>query len=213
MAPFRPARRHGLRLAATLALCAVLAACGFHLKGATPVPFKTIYTNISPDTEFGARLQRAILSNSPDTRFTERLTEADAYLHQISDEQNLRQVSLDAEGRVEEYELQLAFTFEVLDREGHLILAPTTLHSVRELPYNERIVQAKESEITRTFTNMRNGLIDQILRRLSAPEVAEAYANVSSRPVVEVPGEPDATAPAKRPIGPLSRPASPATYP
>lgn len=209
MASFLPERRPGLRLAAILALCAVLAACGFHLKGATPVPFATIYTNISLDTEFGARLQRAILSNSPNTRFVDRRQEADAYLHQITDEQNLRQVSLDAEGRVEEYELELVFSFEVLDREGHLILAPTTLHSVRELPYNERIVQAKESEITRTFANMRNGLIDQILRRLSAPEVANAYANASNQPVVA----PSETAPARSSASPLSRPVSPATYP
>ncbi|WP_269495270.1 LPS-assembly lipoprotein LptE [Castellaniella sp. S9] len=211
MAPFPPVRhRSRLFLAAALALCTVLAACGFHLKGATPVPFKTLYTNINLDTEFGARLQRTILSNSPDTRFTGRRSEADAYLHQISDEQNLRQVSLDAEGRVEEYELELIFTFEVLDRAGHLILPPTTLHSLRELPYNERIVQAKESEITRTFANMRNGLIDQILRRLSAPEIANAYADAANRPVVEAPSEP---APAGPPASPLSRPGSPATYP
>lgn len=212
MAPLSLAfARPGLRLALSAALCLVLAACGFHLKGATPVPFKSIYTNINLDTEFGARLQRAILSNSPQTHFVSRLTDADVYLHQISDQQNLRQVSLDAEGRVEEYELELAFSFEVLNRDGHLILAPTTLHSIRELPYNDRIVQAKESEITRTFTNMRNNLIDQILRHLAAPDVARAYANASSQPLVETP--PDTAPVTRQPTGPLTRPVTPATYP
>uniref|UniRef100_UPI00333E73C9 LPS-assembly lipoprotein LptE n=1 Tax=Castellaniella defragrans TaxID=75697 RepID=UPI00333E73C9 len=213
MAFFQTDRRQSrLLLAAALALCAVLTACGFHLKQATPLPFKTLYTNINLDSEFGARLQRTILANSPETRFTERRAEADAYLRQIANQQNLRQVSLDAEGRVETYELELAFTFELLDRAGHQILAPTTLRSMRELPYNERFVQAKESEITRTFSNMRNGLIDQILRRLSAPEVANAYANAADRPVVEVPSDEEAPA-VELPASPLTQPATSATYP
>lgn len=213
MAPFLPIGlcHRRLLLAAVLIVCAALSACGFHLKGATPVPFRSIYTNINLDTEFGARLQRAILSNSPHTRFTSQRNQADAYLHLISDEQDLRQLSLDADGRVEEYELELRFTFEVLDREGRLILPPTTLRNVRELPYNDRIIQAKESEITHNFNNMRNELIDQILRRLSAPEVANAYANASSHPVVEVPTE--AAPDTEPPASPLSRPGSPATYP
>lgn len=213
MAPFPSAGpcRHRLLLAALLVLSATLSACGFHLKGATPVPFQSIYTNINLDTEFGARLQRTILSNSPHTQFTPRRNEADAYLHLISDEQDLRQLSLDADGRVEEYELELRFTFEVLDREGRLILPPTTLRSVRELPYNDRIIQAKESEITHNFNNMRNELIDQILRRLSAPEVANAYANASERPAAEAPTGADPGP--ELPASPLTRPGLPPTYP
>lgn len=178
-----------LRLLLGLACLLALGSCGFHLKGATPLPFHSIYTNIDLDAEFGARLKRTVLANSPDTRFTDRRSEADVFLHQISESQNLRQLSIDAEGRVEEYELDLNFSFELLDKAGHVLLAPTTLHSVRELPYNDRIVQAKESEITRTFKDMRNGLIDQILRRMSAPDVQAAYRNAADRPVVPVPGD------------------------
>ncbi len=191
-----------LRLAlAGLALLA-LSACGFHLKGATPLPFQTIYTNINLDSEFGARLRRTITANSPGTRFTDRRREADVYLHQISESQDLRQLSLDADGRVEEYELNLDFQFELLDREGHVLLPPTTLLSVRELPYNDRIVQAKEGEINRTFKDMRNGLIDQILRRMSSPEVRAAYANASDRPVVRMPD--DKVLDASPPAGPAA---------
>lgn len=174
-----------------LALPLVLAvgACGFHLKEATPLPFKNLYTNINLDSEFGARLRRAIEANSPDTRVTSDRAHADVWLHQISDTQNLRQLSIDPDGRVEEYELDLNFTFELLDREGHVLLAPTVLRSVRELPYNDRIVQAKESEIDRTFNDMRNGLIDQILRRMSAPDVQAAFQNATQRPTVPLPDD------------------------
>lgn len=164
-----------LRLALALACLLALAACGFHLKGATTLPFNSIYTNINLDSEFGARLQRTIKANSPDTRLTTIRNEADVQLLQLSDDQLLRQLSIDAEGRVEEYELNLEFSFQLLDRSGEILLAPTTLQNIREIPYNDRIVQAKEGEITRIFADMRNSLVDQILRRISAPEVLDAY--------------------------------------
>ncbi|WP_368640362.1 LPS assembly lipoprotein LptE [Castellaniella ginsengisoli] len=178
-----------LRLALAGFALLALGACGFHLKGATPLPFQSIYTNINLDSEFGARLRRTVTANSPSTRFTDRRQEADVYLHQIAESQNLRQLALDADGRVEEYELNLQFQFELLDRQGHVLLPPTTLYSVRELPYNDRIVQAKESEIDRAFKDMRNNLIDQILRRMSSPEVQAAYANAADRPIVPMPDD------------------------
>lgn len=191
-----------LRLALAGLALLVLGACGFHLKGATPLPFQSLYTNINLDSEFGARLRRTISANSPDTRFTDRRQDADVYLHQINESQNLRQLSLDADGRVEEYELNLEFQFELLDRTGHVLLPPTTLLSVRELPYNDRIVQAKEGEIDRTFKDMRNSLIDQILRRMSSPEVRAAYADAADRPVVPIPD--DKVLEATPPAGPSS---------
>lgn len=179
--------RRTRRLCLALPCLAMLSACGFHLKSATPLPFKTLYTNINLDTDFGARLRRAVEANSPDSRFVENRNQAEVYLHQISDDQSLRQLSINAQGQVDEYELDLNFSFELLDKAGHVLLAPTVLHSVRELPYNVNIVQAKDSEITRTFSNMRNSLIDQILRRMSAPDVQEAYRNADRRPVVPIP--------------------------
>lgn len=187
MAPTPTPFQRTRRLCLALPALAVLGACGFHLKGATPLPFKSLYTNINLDSDFGARLRRAVEANSPSTHFTRDRSQAEVYLHQISDQENLRQVSIDSEGRVEEYELDLNFSFELLDRYGHVLLAPTVLRSVREIPYNDRIVQAKEGEIARTFRNMRNGLIDQILRRMSAPDVQAAYRNADGRPVVPLP--------------------------
>lgn len=179
--------RRTRRLCLALPCLVLLSACGFHLKNATPLPFKTLFTNINLDSDFGARLRRTVEANSPETRFVERQSEAEVYLHQISDDQNLRQISVNAQGQVDEYELDLNYSFELLDKAGHVLLAPTVLRSVRELPYNVNIVQAKDSEITRTFSDMRNSLIDQILRRMSAPDVQEAYRNADNRPVVPVP--------------------------
>ena len=152
-----------------------LSACGFHLKHSSPLAFKNIYTNINLDREFGARLERIVVANSPDTSFTNDRQAADVFLTVLEDSEEQKQLSIDAEGRVEEYELDLIFTFEITNQAGDYILEPTTLESIREIPYNERIVQAKESEMARTFTDMRTQLIDQIMRRISAPEVQQRY--------------------------------------
>ncbi len=164
-----------LKLITISALALIVSACGFHLKNSAPLAFDTIYTNLNLESSFGARLKRIILANSPDTKFVNSLDQADVYLHVLNDSQTQKQLSIDAEGRVEEYELNLNFTFEIITPAGDAVLTPTTLTSIREIPYNERIVQAKESEITRTFQDMRMSLIDQIMRRISAPEIKKRY--------------------------------------
>ncbi|MFA5663537.1 LPS assembly lipoprotein LptE [Castellaniella sp.] len=171
------------RLLVIAALTLLLTACGFHIRGATPLPFDSLYTNINLNSEFGARLERAIRANSPATRIVTQRSEADVFLRQIEDSEDLRQLSLDADGRVEEYELRLRFTFELVDRNGERLLEPTTLESLRELPYSENIVQAKESEIQRNFNDMRDLLIHRIMSRISSPEVRAAYARSNENAV------------------------------
>jgi len=165
-----------------LGLCLFLSACGFHLKGARPLPFTTLYTNISPDSEFGANVRRAILAASPGLRLVDAPEDAQARLVQLSLRQSLRDISIDARGRVEEYELKLEFQFQVTDEEGRFLLEPTTLRALRELPYDPDAVQARQSEITAVFRNMQQSMIDRIIRRLTAPELAQSYRNAAERP-------------------------------
>lgn len=167
-------------LAACLSLA--LTACGFHLKGVSALPFDTLYTNISADTEFGAQLRRAIRATSPSTRLVDTPEGADARLTQLANNQSLRDISIDARGRVEEYELNLDFTFQLTDAKGNFLLQPVTLHATREMPYDPDAVQAKEGEIASIFRNMQQALIDRIIRRLTAPEVTQAYHDAAAQP-------------------------------
>jgi LPS-assembly lipoprotein len=176
-----------LRALAGVALCTFLAACGFHLKGATPLPFDTLYTNIAENSEFGARIRRAVMASSPNTRFVETANGAQARLIQLSDRQWLRELSIDANGQVDEYELNLAFSFQLTDAKGHLLLAPTTIRSSVDLPYDPTQIQAGAGEIGAQFKDMRDRLVDQIVRRLTSPEVIKAYQNAESLPVDENP--------------------------
>jgi len=189
-----------LGLLVLLMLCVVAAGCGFHLKGESPLPFTTLYTNISDDSAFGSGLRRAILASSPGTRFVEKPSEAQATLTQLENRQSMRDLSIDARGRVEEYELNLVFTFQLTDAQNHLLLPPTTLRATRELPYDPDAVQAKQGEIGATYREMQQSLISLIVRRLSAPEVAQAFAKADQQPLAEPEtqaqdGNPDPAAP------------------
>jgi LPS-assembly lipoprotein len=178
-------RRQPLRALAGLALCLVLAGCGFHLKGVAPLPFDTLYTNIPQNTEFGARMRRAVMASSPNTRFVAQPKEAQAKLIQLDDHQSLKELTIDANGQVEDYELVLVFVFEVTDAQNHLLLAPTTLRVVRDLPYDPSVVQAKQGEIASLFSEMRRTIVDRVVRHLTAPDVIKAYQNPDKLPIAE----------------------------
>ncbi len=203
---FVPTSQRYLRGLACMALCLFLAACGFHLKGVSPLPFRTIYTNIEENSEFGSGMRRAIVASSPATRFVSEPAQAQARLTQLANTQSLRELSLDAQGRVEEYELNLEFVFQLTDDKGHIILPPTTLRSTREIPYDDSVVQAKQGEIGTVFKEMQQSLIDRVVRRLSSPDVIHAYANAESQPVDETPGAATPAAPAMQAPAPWGAP-------
>src|SRR5690606_35613018 len=169
--------RLGLRGLACVLLLAVLAACGFRLKGTSPLPFDTLYTNINENSAFGADLRRLIVATSPNTRFVDDVAQAQARLTQISLQRSMREISISPEGRVEEYELNLVFVFKLTDDQGRELLPATTLRSTREVPYDPDALQAKQGEIGSLFQEMQRSLIDRIVRRITSPEVAQAYSD------------------------------------
>jgi hypothetical protein len=129
IAPQRPQRfpARWLLRAASLAAVMLLAACGFALRGVTPLPFDTLYVGIADNTRFGADVRRALRAASPNTRLVDQPDQAQAILQQVHSRRTLREVSLNAQGRVEEYELGIDFTFRLITNKGVAILPDTTL--------------------------------------------------------------------------------------
>ncbi len=163
-------------------LLAIVAGCGFRLKGTSPLPFTTLYTNIEENSAFGAYLRRAIIASSPNTVIVQDPVGAQARLTQVSMTQSLREVSISPEGQVEEYELNLEFVFQLTDANGRVVLPPTRLRATREIPYDPNVLQAKQGEISSLFLEMQRSLVDRIVRRLTAPEVANAFQDPAQRP-------------------------------
>lgn len=175
-APHRPQRfpSRWLLRAAGLAAVMLLAACGFALRGTTPLPFDTMYVGIPDNTRFGADIRRALRAASPNTTLVDEPGDAQAILQSVRNRRTLREVSLNAQGRVEEYELGIDFTFRLITNKGLALLPDTTLSVYREMPYDDQVVQAKQGQIESLYQSMQQSLVSRLIRRLTAPDVREA---------------------------------------
>ena len=186
----------------------VLAGCGFRMQGETPLPFKTISITIPENTQFGADIRRAIKASSPNTeiiqlddldkafkdvdpknadavasanlsRISLLSTSTEAQLQQVSEVRNARAVSLNPQGRVEEYELTLQYTIRLIDSKGQVILPNTTFTAVREMPYDDRFAQAFATEQATMFKDMQKSLVSRIMRRITSQDVTERARNLA----------------------------------
>ena len=92
---------------------------------------------------------------SPNTKLVNSPKEAQAILQQVNDARSLREVSLNAQGRVESYELGINFTFRLIDAKGNALIPDTTLSIYREMPYDDQIVQAKQGQIETLYKAMQ----------------------------------------------------------
>ena len=113
---------------------------------------------------------------SPNTKLVNSPKEAQAILQQVNDARTLREVSLNAQGRVESYELGINFTFRLIDAKGNALIPDTTLSIYREMPYDDQIVQAKQGQIETLYKAMQRDLVSRLLRHDRA-DVRKAFEN------------------------------------
>jgi LPS-assembly lipoprotein len=154
-----------------MGLVILLASCGFSLRSTTPLPFETLYLGIPDTTRFGAQIRRAVRAASPETVLVTDSKQAEASLQVVRNDRTLIPVSLNAQGRVNEYTLGLTFTFRLIDQRGRVLLPDTTLTVFRDMPYDDQLVEAKQSQIETLFTSMQQSLVDRLVRRLAAPDI------------------------------------------
>jgi len=166
-----------------LSLIAVLlAGCGFKMQGVTPMPFDSLSITIPQNSQFGADVRRAIRAASPNTLIIEpsaaqpvSKSVPQARLEQIAEVRNTRIVALNAQGKPEEFELTLVYTFRLVNAKNQIILPDTTLAAARSMPFDERVVQAKEGEAATLYRDMQKSLVARMMRRLTAPDIKQRW--------------------------------------
>lgn len=179
--PARP--RAWLARASLLVLVGMLTACGFTMRGVTPLPFDSLYLmGLSDNTRFGGDVARALRAASPDTQLVTDRKNAQATLIAVSQSRSQRETSLNPQGRVEEYELRVQYTFRLIDARGNLLLPDTTFTDTRDMPYDDNVVQAKQGETETLYRDMEKVLVSRLMRRLTAPDVAEAFEIARNSP-------------------------------
>lgn len=154
------------RLVLLLATSLLLAACGFQLRGAITLPYKTFFVALPETSEIGANLKR-YLRASESTELVETPGEAEAILVQTSEMRQKLIVSVNTSGLVREYQLRLTYTFRVVSPKGEELVANNQVMLTRDLTYNDDNILSKTEEEALLWRDMQNDLVQQILRRIS----------------------------------------------
>ncbi len=163
--PANRARRR--RLIAAVAFSSGLVACGFRLRGTQQLPFETVFIAAANNSPLGIELARSIRAGTSTRPVTDRAA-AQAVVEIISEARSRDVLSVNAQGRVREYQLRLRTAFRVHDDKGREFIAPTALAVSRDLAVSEAQILARESEETQLYADMQIDLVQQMLRRLSS---------------------------------------------
>lgn len=156
------------RLLLAVIIAAVLTGCGFHLRGTVSgnLPYKTFYIALPDTSEINVWLQRYIKA-SGNTEIVSDARNAEAIFQQVSDGRQKTILSVNAQGRVREYRLQMNYTFRVVNAKGQILVAPSEINLIRDITYNDSAVLAKDLEEAMLWRDMNTDLVNQIMRRLS----------------------------------------------
>lgn len=156
------------RLLLAVILAAVLAGCGFHLRGASSarLPYKTIYIALPETAEVNVWMRRYIRA-SGDTEVVGNAKSAEAIFQQLGDNRQKSILSVNAQGRVRGYRLQMNYTFRMVNAKGQVLVPDNEVSLSRDITYDDSNVLAKDLEEGLLWRDMTNDLVNQIMRRLS----------------------------------------------
>lgn len=157
--------RRRLLLAAAAALAA---GCGFELRRAPELRFRTIaLVGFKLTSPLAAELRRNIEASAT-TRVIESAGQAQVVLEALTDKRERSVVASTAVGQVREIQLRTRFEFKLRAQNGRELIPATELLLSRDMTYNETLALAKEQEEASLFTAMQSDIVSQVLRRLAA---------------------------------------------
>jgi LPS-assembly lipoprotein len=152
----------------TALAAAVLAGCGFHLRGSATVPFDTLYI---PQSKTGIALDlKRNIEAGTNAKVTDDPKKADAILELSGENREKIILSLTGTGRVREYRLRYSVRYRVHDGKGNEYVPSSLVQLQRDVTYDDSAILAKEAEEQLLFRDMQTDLVQQVLRRLSSAE-------------------------------------------
>jgi LPS-assembly lipoprotein len=147
-----------------LGLAALLAGCGFHMRGTASLPFETLY--IPGQTPLSIELKRNVTASSK-TRIVDSPDKAQAVVGFTNEMRDKSILTFTAAGKVNEYRLRYRVGFRVTDSKSLQVFLPTSeIILTRDMSYNDAQVLAKEAEEQLLYRDMQTDMVQQIMRRL-----------------------------------------------
>ena len=156
-------------------LSAILAGCGFHLRGQgkaglsaelSVLRVRTIGENV-PGNELRREVERA-LNVQADVRIAPEAENGIPVLTLYDEQSNSRVLSYDEDRNVSEFLLRYRVEFDVRDAAGEKIVGRQTIILQRDYTFDRLNVLAKEREEQELREQMRKEAVQQIIRRLAS---------------------------------------------
>jgi LPS-assembly lipoprotein len=151
-----------------LLLIAPLAGCGFHVRGTTPdsqLSFASIYLDAPRGTPIERELRTMIRTGN--VQLAADAKSAAVTLRVLSQAQERKVMTLNAQGKVREFSLTYRVRFEITDANNKKLLQPPEIALQSILSYSEEQALAKEQEERLTFDDLRRDAVGQIVRQLA----------------------------------------------
>jgi LPS-assembly lipoprotein len=162
--------RRRLLLAAAWPVAAGLAGCGFELRRAPELRFRTIQlTGFAARSPLAQEL-RMNIDASTTTRVVEAAAQPQVVLESLDEVREKVVVASNSIGQVTEFRLRERFTFRLRSLIGRELIPTTEILLTRDLSYTETAALGKEQEEAFLYRAMRSDIVAQVLRRLASVE-------------------------------------------
>jgi LPS-assembly lipoprotein len=148
-----------------LLLAACVAGCGFHLRGDTPMQFKSVYISSNMPSAVANEVRRTLASGHATLAPTAK--EGEVELRILSEGREKTILSLSTSGTVLEFRLRLRVSYQLTDGGEDPIIAPTELDLNRSVAYSDTVVIAKELEEQLQYQDMVRAAAQLIVNRMS----------------------------------------------
>jgi LPS-assembly lipoprotein len=160
--------RRRLLITAALPLAAMAGGCGFELRRAPELRFRTIQlAGFKPRSPLADEL-RLNINASTTTLVVEGLAQAQVVLEVVDDAREKVVVASNSVGQVTEFQLRERFSFRVKSVAGRELIPKTEILLNRDLSYTESAALGKEQEEAFLYRTMQSDIVAQVMRRLAS---------------------------------------------
>ena len=146
----------------------VLAGCGFELKRAPELRFRTVQlVGFAPRSPLATELRNSIEASTT-TKVVDSAAQAQVVLEAIADSREKGVVASTAAGQVTEFQLRARFRFRLRNAAGKELIPSTEILRSRDMSYTESAALAKEQEEATLYRAMQADIVSQVMRRLAS---------------------------------------------
>ncbi len=171
-----------LRLSFLACLLTVLTACGFHLRGhgsvaVLPSQLKVLF--VESKQPYGALTQEVEqMLRGMGVKLVNTAQAAPYTLAILSAQTSQQTTGMSPTTQVSTYALSYSMTYQIMDKAGHIVVAPRSLMASRSYASNSNQILSSNYEYAQLENDMRRDVISQMINQLGAKEILQALAAI-----------------------------------